>query len=278
MNKMNGSEDVIMIYCNGDSYSDESYCNGAMIESTYDYALAQMISGGYNINHAISGSCNRRILRTSIADLYQQRQLNPTQQIIALIGLTFDLRSEIWNNGFFTDTKFGFAMKRTELDSDFISYQMISKTDWVERLNNNEQIAEKQELDKTLMPKYFDMLTKSYGYFYSPTAQYINLYMDLIGFAKIMDSLDVEFLVFHCPSQPSPDSDIFCDALLNLFAEVIHNDDRFIGFSEGFSFCQYLEDNGFASLGDNEPSGIKHFGKDGHKFFAETILYPKLAI
>ena len=95
--------DFPLIYCNGDSYSNENYrpiLNGKV----YANSVAEHYRG-FVINKAISGCSNRRIIRTSVHDLIQQRQLNPTQEIIALIGLTFDLRSEIWIQG--VENKFG---------------------------------------------------------------------------------------------------------------------------------------------------------------------------
>ena len=88
------SVDIPLIYCNGDSYSNELY-HRSLAKSVYANILAEQI-GGFVINKAINGSCNRRIIRTTIHDVVHQRQLNPTQQIIALIGLTFELRSELW--------------------------------------------------------------------------------------------------------------------------------------------------------------------------------------
>ena len=62
---------------------------------TYAHVVGKHLDG-FVINNAVGGSCNRRIIRTTVHDMIHQRQVNPEQQIIALIGLTFELRSEIW--------------------------------------------------------------------------------------------------------------------------------------------------------------------------------------
>jgi hypothetical protein len=87
-----------LVYCNGDSYSNNNY-HESLRKSTYDFIVADALNG-FNINNAVSGSCNRRIIRTSVADLVEQREINPSQRIIALIGLTFDMRFEFWNEKF----------------------------------------------------------------------------------------------------------------------------------------------------------------------------------
>ena len=83
-----------LIYCNGDSYSDPAF-HPSLIGKTYAHVIGDHLQG-YVMNRAISGCCNRRIIRTTIHDMVQQRQLNPTQKTIALIGLTFEVRSELW--------------------------------------------------------------------------------------------------------------------------------------------------------------------------------------
>lgn len=53
---------------------------------------------GYCINLAQGGSCNDRILRRIMIECLNQRALNPTQPIIALIEITLMLRKEIWRD------------------------------------------------------------------------------------------------------------------------------------------------------------------------------------
>ena len=83
-----------LIYCNGDSYSAENY-HESLNKKTYANIVANHCNG-FVINKAITGSCNRRIVRTTTHDIIHQRQLNPHQKIIVLIGLSFELRSELW--------------------------------------------------------------------------------------------------------------------------------------------------------------------------------------
>jgi hypothetical protein len=78
--------DFPLVYCNGDSYSDENYAR-ILQGKTYAHIVGQYCSA-FVINNALSGSCNRRIVRSSLHDLILHRQQNPNQKIIALNGLS----------------------------------------------------------------------------------------------------------------------------------------------------------------------------------------------
>lgn len=267
------NNDFPLVYCNGDSYSNNNY-DESLQNSTYDFVVAKKFNG-FNINNAISGSCNRRIIRTSVADLLEQRKLNPTQRIIALIGLSFDLRSEFWNDDFLK------MPRRHEIDaessvyeSDFISYQFSNAPNWVELLKKGKIIEPlTKHAGTNFSKKFYNMLNNVRAFFFSPYAERINLYCDLIMFRALMDSLDIEFLVFNSPPR---ETDMSNEATLDLFSHQIENDSRFIGFSEEFSFCEYLADNNFVPLDFIDNPSIGHFGSDGHKYFAENIILPLL--
>ena len=262
--------DTPLIYCNGDSYSSDKIYD--LQEATYDYVVGKSLNG-YVINHAIPGSCNRRIIRVSVADLIHQRQLNKTQRIIALIGLSFELRSEVWNNDMFlvSDDNRDSNIEST-FESDFKSYQFSNKPDWLEQLKSGNSVHS-HDTESLASPKFFDMLTKGNAFFYSPYAERINLYCDLIMFKSLMDQLNIEFLIFNSPPQ---ETDMSADMLLDHFASEIYNDNRFIMFKEGFSLCSYLNDNGFEPFDFKDNPSIGHYKDDGHRYFAENILIPRL--
>ena len=118
--------DFPLIYCNGDSYSDENY-HTTLKGKTHAHVLGEHF-GGFVINNAIRGSCNRRIVRSSVYDLIQQREQNPDQKIFAIINLSFELRGEMWDNN-----------NRTHSDareSNFRPHVFSKETNWRERLLN----------------------------------------------------------------------------------------------------------------------------------------------
>ena len=270
-----------LIYCNGDSYTTEWY-HKSLRKSTYDYVVGDYFSG-FVMNRAISGSCNRRIIRTSIADLMQQRELNKGQRIIALIGLSFELRSEFWNEDMLHDDSIyrhflkkdvdSSEMQFSSFESNFRSYQFATKVDWLEQLMAGKTIASKKVLSNTVSPKFFNMLTKSRAFFYSPYAERINLYCDLILFRALMKELDIEFLVFNAPPQETKMSKEF---LLDHFSKEIFSDKRFIGFEDDFNFCQHLKKHNFIPIDPDENPDLGHYGPDGHEFFAKDVLIPLL--
>lgn len=113
-----------LIYCNGDSYSNENY-HADLQGKVYANFVAEHCDG-FVINKAINGSCNRRIIRTTVHDIILQRQLNPTQQIIALVGLSFELRSELWIDNL--------ANNNFAEESNFRSHRFSEQTNWKENL------------------------------------------------------------------------------------------------------------------------------------------------
>ena len=262
-----------LVYCNGDSYSDNNY-HKTLHKSTYDFVVANEFDG-FNINNAVGGSCNRRIIRASVADLIQQRDHNPNQRIIALIGLSFDLRSEFWNEDFLKRTSFEINHTSSLYESDFKSFQFTGDDDWLSKLRSGDIIRRPPDnVGTNFTKKFFNILNNSRAYFFSPYAERINLYCDLIMFRSLMDSLNIEFLVFHAPAPELIKTET--DATLHHFSHQIHNDKRFIGFEDGFGFCTYLADNNFVPLDFIDNPTIGHYKSDGHEFFAKNIILPLL--
>jgi hypothetical protein len=255
------SEDIDfpLIYCNGDSYSDETY-HPALTGKTYADWVAKTCNG-FVINKAISGSCNRRIIRTSVHDLLHQRQLNPTQKIIALIGLSFELRSEIWNDNVKN-------VNRPE-ESNFVKHQFSKQTDWRENLLQGNDI-EPQNHSK-LDDRFFRMWSEARAYFYSPYAERINLLTDLIMFRSLLTEINVQFIIFQSPKAEPLQSDY----LLDFLKSQIVDDARFIDF-EQFGFCNWCYEQKFIPFDYKDRPTIAHYGPDAHCAFAEQLLVPKL--
>ncbi len=251
--------DFPLIYCNGDSYSDENY-DLSLKNSVYANAVAAHCNG-FVVNRAMSGSCNRRIVRTTLHDVIHQRNLNPTQKIIALIGLSFELRSEIWD-----DTR---TIKSDSAESNFVTHTFSESLDWRQKLlagldiNTTNQFG----LDK----KFFDYYSKGRAYFYSPYAERINLLTDLIMLKSTMHALNVDFLIFQSPQAEKLESDY----LLDFLKQQIAGDARFFDFEE-FGFCSWCFENGFVPLNKSESPTIGHYGTDAHFAFANCVLIPRL--
>jgi hypothetical protein len=207
------------------------------------------------INNAISGSCNRRIIRTSVHDLIHQRQLNPEQPIIALIGLSFELRSELWRED---------ATSKSESESNFQTNVFTKKTNWKSFLLDNESLPDNS--DKNFLDKY----NQGRAYYYSPYAERINLMCDLTMFQSLMQQLDIKFLVFQSPKAEKLENEY----LLDFFKSKLDKK-NFFDF-ETFGFVDWCYEQKFTPVDMFERPCIAHYGPDAHKAFAEQILIPRL--
>jgi hypothetical protein len=174
-------KDIPLIYCNGDSYSCEN-CDPSLVGKTYAHAVGEHLNG-FVINNAKIGSSNRRIIRTSVHDLMQQRQLNPKQRIIALIGLSFESRSEIWIED---------AVSDSAQESNFQTHTFADKDNW-----RNLLLSGKNTFDQR--NKFLDSYNQGRAYYYSPYAERTNLLCDCVMFQALMKDLNIEFLIFQSP-------------------------------------------------------------------------------
>lgn len=250
--------DFPLIYCNGDSYSDENY-HPLLAGKVYANVVAENCNG-FVVNSAIKGSCNRRIIRTTLHDLIEQRKLNPNQQIIALIGLSFDMRSEIWVDN---------ITAKIPAESNFKTHTFSDKITWREDLLNGTDIDtnNRYNLDK----KFFEHYSKGRAYFFSPYAERINLLTDLIMLKSMLDALRIDFLIFQSPAAEK----LGHDYLLDFLKQELADDRRFFNFEE-FGFCDWCHAQKFTPLDFLDRPEIGHYGPEGHRAFAEQVLVPKL--
>lgn len=252
--------DFPLIYCNGDSYSDENLYSPLLKKKTYIYTVGEKFNG-YVINKAISGSCNRRIIRTTVSDMLIERKTNPDQKIIVLIGLSFELRSEIW-----IDDP---IKKYPPEESNFRTHIFSRQTAWRENLLNDTDIESPNA--NQVNKKFYKKYSEGRAFFYSPYAERINLLCDIIMLRKFLESLNIGFLIFQSPKSERLESDF----LLDQFKKEIVDDRRIFDF-ETFSFCSWAYEQGFTPLDYQDRPIIGHYGPDAHKSFAEEILIPRL--
>ena len=247
-----------LIYCNGDSYSNPEY-HPSLKNKTYDHVVGEQVQG-YVMNRAITGSCNRRIIRTAVHDMIQQRRLNPQQKTIALIGLTFEIRSELW---------IGDQQPSSPEESNFATHIFSGQPNWRETLLQGLSLGSKNP--NQLEEKFYKKYTDGRAYFYSPYAERINLLCDLIMLRSLLDQLDIDFLVFNCVKLEQLESDY----LLDFFQEEILSDTRFVDFNN-FGFCSWSNQQGFVPLDFLDQPEIGHYQADAHRAFAEEVLLPKI--
>jgi hypothetical protein len=239
-----------LIYCNGDSYSDENY-HTSLVGKTYAHVLGEHLNG-FVINNALRGSCNRRIIRTSVHDLIQQRQQNPEQRIIALIGLSFEIRSELWIEN---------ATPKSAQESNFQTHTFADKDNWRDLL-----LAGKKMFDKE--NKFLDKYNQGRAYYYSPYAERANLLCDCVMFQALMKDLNIEFLMFQSPQAEQLENEY----LVDFFKSQLDNN-CFIDF-ESFGFVDWCHEQGFVPLDFLDRPNIGHPTAQAHRAFAEQIVIP----
>jgi hypothetical protein len=255
---MSADIDFPLIYCNGDSYSDQRY-HSSLKNNVYPNFVAKECNG-FVINSAIRGSCNRRIIRTTLHDMIQQRSLNPTQKIIALIGLSFELRAEVWADH---------ITASNPEESNFVTHIFTKQLNWRENLLNDQSIESPNRFK--FEKKFFDEYSRGRAYFFSPYAERINLLTDLIMLKSTLDFLKIDFLIFQSPKAEKLEKDY----LLDFFKAQISSDTRFFDF-ENFAFCDWCLEQKFVPLDFLDRPNIGHYGSEAHKAFAEQVLIPKL--
>jgi hypothetical protein len=252
------SAHIPLVYCNGDSYSNPMI-HSSLLDNVYVDFVAKECNG-VAFNAAISGSCNRRIIRTTLHDLILHRQHNPNQKIIALIGLTFEIRSELWKEN---------LQPQTVQESNFVTHQFTDQINWRQILLDGKDLNTVNIYQ--LESKFFKQYSCGRAYFYSPYAERINLMMDLVMLRSLLDSIGVQFLIFQSPKAEPLEQEYLKD----FFKQQIDNDPRFLDF-ENFGFCDWSHTNGFVPLDYLDRPEIGHYGADAHEAFAKQILIPKL--
>lgn len=252
--------DFPLIYCNGDSYSDETY-HHTLKNSTYAHTIGNHC-GGFVLNKAISGSCNRRIIRTTLHDVIHQRELNANQKIVALIGLTFELRSEVW-----IDNK----LPTISEESQFFTHTFSGQLNWRQNLLKGKKIFEYMPFAANVDKFFYKKYSEGRAYFFSPYAERINLLTDLIMLKNTFEALNIDFLIFQSPKAEKLQQEY----LIDFFKNQIEHDQRFFDL-ENFGFCDWCFENGFKPLDFLDRPSIGHYGPDAHKAFAQSVLIPKL--
>jgi len=256
-----------LIYCNGCSYSDENYLpktkQTIMKQNVYVNRVQEHIGSGFVLNRAIVRSSNRRIIRSSLHDLYHQRQINSKQKIIALIQLTFDLRGELWHESKKNNS--------SPVESNFITHQFTDRQDWKERLLNGADISTTRYQSQIMENPFFKKYSEGRAFFYSPYQERINLLADLVMFTNVCNNLNVEYLIFQGPKAERLEEEY----LIHFFKSLLPVDN--VMDLESFGFIDWcFEQNKFLPLDDDDPPEVGHYGPDAHRAFADTIIIPQL--
>jgi len=221
----------LLVYSNSCSFG---YTNGP---KAYPELIAKHL-GARIINNGMHGSCNRRIIRTSLRDLLELRQTTD-DHILALIGLTMLSRTEKWQPW----------LNQNHSDGDFASIRIdSSRFNWTNGLNTEHKDVWKYA-DKNLRNYYKEWLL-----LYDPEERVVELLADIVMFVKWAHANNIDCLVFNnMECLPIMDHAPF----LNTFTSTLENCNNVIDLSK-FSFKNYA-----LSLG-HIPYDFETYGNDGH--------------
>lgn len=239
----------MIVYVNGCSYA--SISDGLR----YSDALAQSLNCEV-INAGIPGSCNDRILRTSLRDLIDLKHQH--KDIVAVISLTFLIRSEVWepnrnNNDSWSNTG----------DGDFHSLQLTEDKSW---FTNPDKASHLDQRYKEYAVNWLN--------WYNVEAEITKLLQNLVLFSNWCENNGVDYLIFSGPTQEAIDFDA---PFVRPFYQSVRTNPHIIDIFSN-SFLSWCEANGYTPIddhtywinGETRPAG--HQGELAHRAWAAHLL------
>lgn len=191
-----------------------------------DHYSAQLIDRGK------SGSCNRRILRTSCRDLLSM----VGQDVLVLIGLSNTFRNEIWG-----------SVNHDEQDRDghFKSFTAADP--------NSEQKDYKKQWYLT----------------YDHESQITNLLCDVFLFTQFLQQKKFRYLIWTNANTLNPID--FNQPFVKEFFKILQEDKNILPLFD-FNFCDYSLNRGYLPFDYDTKGKIGHPGHRAHQDFADYLI------
>lgn len=210
---------------------------------------------GFCINNAVPGSANSRYIRRATHDCLQQRKLNPTQRIIVLLELTFDLRREFWDES---------IIPTDPVESNFQSIQLTSDLNWREKLldHKKSRFIDKFQSKTGWIRKW----KEGQLFFYSPYAENINLLQQIITLTALFREQKIDYIIYR----GNPVEDFKKEYLLDFFVEYLSQDPCVIDLFN-FSFTKWAVESGLGTVEGNN-SYNNHPSLVAHSEFADLLI------
>jgi hypothetical protein len=205
------------------------------------------------INKGIPGSCNRRIIRTTLRDL---NEIKDTDNIIALIGLTFISRSEIWRPD----------LPAVDNDGHFYQIKPTQKLSWQNGLINTIVPDIHKKVDVEISDYY-----KEWILHYNRESQMTELCTDLVMLTGWLQSKGITYKIFSNVDKLEGSEYIgYNSPFINSLYNTILKDKGVID-PWNFSFGTFAQENGLRPI-DEDVYGVHgHPGEKAHKLFAEYL-------
>lgn len=209
------------------------------------------------INRGIPGSCNRRIIRTTLRDLVELK--NTDKKILALIGLTFISRTELWQPW----------ISAVDNDGHFSSIQIAhNKINWGGKGLIETIVPNVHKLSDSRVQEYY----KNWLLHFHPESAVTELLADIIMFCGWADSKKIQYLIFSNVDVLPGDDKVGYDSpfIQTLREEIISN--KFIINPWTFSFGGYSLEQGLLPKDYHLYNKHGHPGEHAHKQFSEFLL------
>lgn len=216
---------ISKIYINGDSYSVHPNSYGKIIGNKLNLQVT---------NHAIPGSSNDRIIRSTIEYLLINKA--SAENLLVIIGFSFITREEIW-----VDTNKQIHLTDTIAGSRFTTFQRL--------MDGDIESIEKEKFINTDI-----------------NGQVIHFYYKLYMLISLLKSMNCKYLIFSAADN-SDWPKLKWDFLKKLkIYEEISKEENIIGNIHEFSIPKWAKQNNLST------SHTGHMNDDGHAKFADFLL------
>lgn len=218
---------------------------------------------GHHMNLALPGASNRRHIRRTMLECMKELQLNPSQQKIVIFELSFLLRKEVWIDQY---------VNTDNLDGNFLQIQLASDLNWWQKRTNTKdaRCIDGKELDGCTKKSLHDWI-KTQRTLYSPYAETVNLYQDLIMFSHFLKYHAIKYVIFN----GNPCEHLESTSMLNILHNYLINDKNILDLLV-FSLTKWCVDNQFLPLDNPSCPTLGHPSIDAHAAFAHQLLIPIL--
>jgi hypothetical protein len=217
---------ITEIYINGDSYSANN-----REQVAYSNFIANQIDIPVT-NHAVVGSCNDRIFRTTLEYCANLKQ---DQRPLIIVGFSFITREEIWIDD---------ISKYSRKIRDYPGSQFIT-SQWIDTV-----------VDEATMHAIIDQ---------NINKQTTHFYVKLFMFIQTLKSLNLPYHIFSAANN-ADFRNLNWDALKNLQTFQKISQDPNVRDLHKFNIGKWAEDNHLKT------TTTKHLYEDGHKMFADYLL------
>jgi len=235
-------------------YSNSCSFGAPQDHITYGEYVGNQLNAEF-INKGIGGSCNRRIIRTTLRDLNELKSSN--KDIVALIGLTFISRTELWREDLDANSNDG------HFHSLSIDHSSFS---WKDGLNTEHKNVHEYIDDE--VKEYY----KQWLYHYNRESAMTNLLTDIVMLTGWLKNNNIKYLIFSNVDKLEGEEYIgYTSPFINSLRDSIDLDDNIIDLWN-FSFGTYALENGLKPTDEDIYGKHGHPGKDAHILFGKYLL------